>query len=84
MIDFNVPPYVGREMEYMAEAIACRKICGDGAFTKKCNAWMEERFGARKALLTTSGTTALDMALTLCDLQPGDEVILPGTPPRPS
>ena len=77
MIDFNVPPYTGREMEYMAQAIAARKICGDGAFTKKCNAWIEERFGARKALLTTSGTTALDMAALLCGLKPGDEVILP-------
>ena len=77
MIGFNVPPSTGRELNYMAEAIASHTICGDGAFTKKCNAWLEQRFGARKALLTTSGTTALDMAALLCGLQPGDEVILP-------
>lgn len=77
MISFNIPPYVDTAMEYMQQAIAAHKICGDGQFTKKCNAWMEERFGANKVLLTTSGTTALDMAAILCDLQPGDEVILP-------
>ena len=77
MICFNVPPCTGNEMKYIAEAIAAHKICGDGAFTKKCNAWIEQRFGAHKALLTTSGTTALDMASLLCDLKPGDEVILP-------
>lgn len=77
MIHFNVPPYVGKEFEYMHEAVENQKICGDGPFTKKCDAWMEERFGAKKALLTTSGSTALDMAALLCDLQPGDEVILP-------
>ena len=77
MIPFNVPPYVGNELDYIKQVIADRKICGDGQFTKKCNTWMEERFNAQKVLLTTSGTTALDMALLLCDLQPGDEVILP-------
>lgn len=77
MISFNVPPCVGNELDYIKQAIDVRKICGDGQFTKKCNAWMEERFQAQKVLLTTSGTTALDMALLLCDLQPGDEVILP-------
>lgn len=77
MISFNIPPYVGNELDYIKQAIDVRKICGDGQFTKKCNAWMEERFQAQKVLLTTSGTTALDMALLLCDLQPGDEVILP-------
>ena len=77
MINFNVPPYVGKEMEYIEEAIAAHKICGDGAFSKKCHAWLEERFGCRKALLTTSGSTALDMAALLCGIQPGDEVILP-------
>ncbi len=77
MIVFNVPPYVGKEMDYMKQAVENRKICGDGPFTKKCNAWLEERFHAQKALLTTSGTTALDMAMLLCDLKPGDEVILP-------
>ena len=77
MIEFNVPPCTGREMGYMAEAVAAHTICGDGAFTKKCNAWLEERFQLQKALLTTSGTTALDMAALLSELQPGDEVILP-------
>ena len=77
-INFNVPPYVGTEMDYVREAAeANRKICGDGPFTKRCSAWLEERFGAPKALLTTSGTTALEMASILCELEPGDEVILP-------
>ena len=77
MISFNVPPCVGTELQYIKEAIESHKICGDGAFTKKCNAWLEERFGAQKVLLTTSGTTALDMAALLCELKEGDEVILP-------
>lgn len=78
MIDFNVPPYVGNEMEYVREAAEKnRKICGDGPFTKRCSEWLEQRFSAHKVLLTTSGTTALEMAAILCDLQPGDEVILP-------
>lgn len=77
MIRFNVPPWVGNELDYVKQAIDSHKICGDGQFTKKCNAWFEEHFHAQKVLLTTSGTTALDMAMLLCDLQPGDEVILP-------
>ena len=77
MIPFNVPPCTGNEMKYIGEAVASHKICGDGQFTKRCSAWMEERFNAHKVLLTTSGTTALDMASLLCELQPGDEVILP-------
>lgn len=77
MINFNIPPVTGNEMRYMQQAIDSNKICGDGQFTKKCNTWLEERFHAQKVLLTTSGTTALDMAALLCDLQPGDEVILP-------
>ena len=77
MINFNIPPFVGTELDYVKQAIDAHKICGDGEFTKKCNAWLEQRFGAQKVLLTTSGTTALDMAALLCDLQPGDEVILP-------
>lgn len=55
MIPFNVPPCVGEEIEYVKQAIASHKICGDGAFTKQCNAWLEERFHAQKVLLTTSG-----------------------------
>ncbi len=77
MIPFNVPPCTGNEMKYIGEAIAAHKICGDGVFTKRCNEWMEKRFNAHKVLLTTSGTTALDMASLLCELKPGDEVILP-------
>lgn len=77
MIPFNVPPCTGDELEYIRQAIASHKICGDGEFTKKCSRWMEERFHAQKVLLTTSGTTALDMAALLCELEPGDEVILP-------
>ena len=77
MIRFNIPPYVGKETEYMKEAIDSHKICGDGEFTKRCNAWIEEHTGTAKALLTTSGTQALEMAALLSDIQPGDEVILP-------
>ncbi len=77
MISFNVPPCTGNEMKYIEQAIASHKICGDGSFTKKCNAWFEQRFDAKKVLLTTSGSTALDMAALLCGLEPGDEVILP-------
>ena len=68
MINFNVPPYVGSEMKYVKEAIESHKICGDGPFTKKCNSWLEDRFSAQKALLTTSGTTALDMSALLCEI----------------
>lgn len=77
MINFNVPPCVENEIDYIKETISNRKICGDGPFTKQCNRWLEERFHAQKALLTTSGTSALDMAALLCGIQPGDEVILP-------
>ena len=77
MINFNIPPFTGRELEYVMQAIEAHKICGDGQFTKKCNTWLEERFHAQKVLLTTSGSTALDMAAMLCGIQPGDEVILP-------
>lgn len=77
MIPFNVPPVVGTELEFIRQAIDNKKICGDGPFTKKCNAWLEKKFDVQKALLTTSGTSALDMAALLCDLKPGDEVILP-------
>ena len=76
-IPFNVPPYVGNEQDYINEAIKAYKICGDGEFTKKCNAWIEDKTSVKKALLTTSCSTALDMAAILSDLEPGDEVILP-------
>ena len=77
MIYFNVPPFTGKEFEYMKEAVSNNKICGDGPFTKKCDTWLEKRFNTPKALLTTSGSTALDMAALLCGIKPGDEVILP-------
>lgn len=77
MISFNVPPFVPTASDYMMQAVANQKICGDGPFTKKCNEWIEQKTGTQKALLTTSGTTALEMAAILCGLQEGDEVILP-------
>ncbi len=77
MIPFNVPPYVGTELEYVKQAVENHKICGDGPFTKKCHVWLEQNLPCQKALLTTSGTTALEMAAILCELKPGDEVILP-------
>lgn len=77
MISFNVPPYVGKEKEYVSQAIDNHKICGDGEFTKKCSKWIEERTGTEKALLTTSCTHATEMAALLCDIQPGDEIIMP-------
>lgn len=77
MISFNVPPYVGKELENIKQAIADHKICGDGAYTKKCNQWLEDNTGTAKALLTTSCTHALEMAALLSDIQPGDEVIMP-------
>ncbi|WP_343248572.1 dTDP-4-amino-4,6-dideoxygalactose transaminase [Diplocloster hominis] len=77
MINFNIPPYSGRELEYIKKAIENKKICGDGIFTKKCHSWFEKNLKAQKVLLTTSGTTALEMAAILCDLHQDDEVILP-------
>lgn len=77
MIHFNVPPNTGRETAYIEKAIKNHKICGDGEFTKKCSEWIEKRFHTQKALLTASCTSALEMAALLCELNPGDEVILP-------
>ncbi|MBR0400317.1 MAG: dTDP-4-amino-4,6-dideoxygalactose transaminase [Mogibacterium sp.] len=77
MIKFNQIPYTGKEMEYIEQAVKSNKICGDGQFTKKCNAWIEQKTGTRKALLTTACSTALDMAAMLTEVGPGDEVILP-------
>lgn len=77
MIDFNIPPFTGKELEYMQQAIKNKKICGDGEFTKKCSRWMEEKFQANHVLLTTSCTHALEMAAVLTRVKPGDEVILP-------
>lgn len=77
MIPFNVPPVVGTETKYIQKAIENHKISGDGEFTKKCTEWLEEKYNPSKALLTTSGTSALEMAAILCEIKPGDEVILP-------
>lgn len=78
MIDFNVPPFVGKEQEYIKEAIEKNhKLCGDGPFTKKCSNWFEDRFLVPKALLTTSCTHAIEMAAILSDIKTGDEIIAP-------
>ena len=77
MIRFNVPPFTGKEMEYVKQSIDNMHICGDGEFTKKCNVWIEERTKTAKCLLTTSCTHALEMAALLCDIKEGDEVIMP-------
>lgn len=77
MIHFNVPPVTGNEIKYIQQAIDSHKICGDGQFTKKCNEWLEKHLEGHKVLLTTSCTSALEMAAVLCDVKPGDEVILP-------
>ncbi len=77
MIRFNVPPFTGKEMEYVKQSIDNMHICGDGEFTKKCNAWIEKRTKTAKCLLTTSCTHALEMAALLCDIKEGDEVIMP-------
>ena len=76
-IDFNWPATVGKEMEYVAEAIVSGKMSGDGSFTKKVSALLEEQLGVPRVLLTTSCTHALEMMAILLDIQPGDEVILP-------
>ncbi len=76
-IPFNIPPYVEGEEEYVNKAIASHTICGDNAFTFECEKLMEEKFNSSKIHLTTSGTTALEMACMLADIGPGDEVILP-------
>ena len=77
MIDFNRPHLTGKEAHYMYQAVIKGKLSGNGDFTKKCQAFFEDRYGFKKCLLTTSGTDALEMCAMLCDLQPGDEVIIP-------
>jgi len=77
MINFNQPHLTGKEAHYMYEAVSACKLSGNGAFTKRCQAWFEQRYGFRKCLLTTSGTDALEMCAMLCELKPGDEVIIP-------
>ena len=77
MIPFNIPPVAGVEEKYIHEAIESRRLCGDGSFTIKCSKWLEETTKTTRALLTTSGTDAMEMAAILCDIKPGDEVIMP-------
>ena len=87
MIPFNAPPVVGTELDYMQSAMGSGKLCGDGGFTRRCQQWLEQRFGSAKVLLTPSCTASLEMAALLLDIQPGDEVIMPSytfvSPPMP-
>ncbi len=77
MIDFNRPPVLGNETEFFQKALDNGKLCGDGPFTKEVSEWFKDRFSVRHFYLTTSCTSALEMASWLCDLEPGDEVIMP-------
>ncbi|MEN4981125.1 dTDP-4-amino-4,6-dideoxygalactose transaminase [Erwinia billingiae] len=77
MIPFNAPPIVGTELDYMKSAMGSGKLCGDGGFTRRCQQWMENKFGSKKVLLTPSCTASLEMAAILIDIQLGDEVIMP-------
>ena len=76
-IGFNVPHLNGKEYSYIADAVASKKLSGNGKYTQLCQAYFEKKYGFGKCLLTTSCTDALEMAAILCDIQPGDEVILP-------
>ncbi len=76
-IPFNKPFIVGKELYYIAQSVLSGKIAGDGMYTKKCNTLLESAFGAKKVLLTHSCTAALEMAAMLCEIEKGDEVILP-------
>lgn len=76
-IRFNVPPFTGKEYDYVRQAVENQKICGDGEFTKKANSWFENRTGTAKCLMTTSCTHATELAAILADIQPGDEIIMP-------
>ncbi len=76
-VPFNKPHLTGKEMEHIAEAHRLGQLAGDGAFTKKCQEWLEKNTGCKKALLTHSCTAALEMAALLADIHPGDEVIMP-------
>ena len=76
-IPFNKPPFVGLELDYVKQAVESGRICGDGTYNLLCHEWLEKRTGTAKALLTTSCTHALEMSARLCDIQPGDEVIMP-------
>ena len=77
MVPFNKPHLTGKEAHYMYEAVYEGKLSGNGKFTKRCQEYLEKRYGFKKCLLTTSCTDALEMCAILCDVQPGDEVIIP-------
>lgn len=77
MIPFNKPFLTGKEAHYMYQAVYTGKLSGNGVFTKRCQSFFEEKYGFKKAIMTTSGTDALEMAAILCDVKPGDEVIVP-------
>lgn len=77
MVPFNKAPYIPEALEYVKEVVQSSKLAGDGKYTKLCSQWMENRFQAKKVLMTTSCTAALEMAAMLLDIKPGDEVIMP-------
>lgn len=77
MIPFNLPHLAGNENRYVAEAVASCRLSGNGRFTHRCQEFLQDRYGFGKCLLTSSCTDALEMAAILCDLKPGDEVIMP-------
>ncbi len=77
MIPFNKPYLTGKEVHYMYQAVFTGKLSGNGVFTKKCQKFFEDRYGFKKCIMTTSCTDALEMAAILCDVKPGDEVIVP-------
>ncbi|WP_026880125.1 dTDP-4-amino-4,6-dideoxygalactose transaminase [Hymenobacter norwichensis] len=77
LIPFNKPYFVGTETRYIEEAVRSGKLSGDGAFTRRCEQWLQHHLGVPRVLLTTSGTDALELAALLLDLEPGDEVLLP-------
>ena len=77
MIGFNRPHLTGKEAHYMYQAVSAGHLSGNGEYTKKCQQFFQERYGFKKCLLTTSGTDALEMCAMLCDIKPGDEVIIP-------
>lgn len=77
MIDFNRPAFVGKELEYINDAVKRGMLCGDGEYTRKCSQWMKDKFQVNHVMLTTSCTHALEMAAYLAQIQPGDEVIMP-------
>ncbi len=76
-ISFNYPHITGKELEYIKDVFESRHLCGDGKYSQLCHGWLEEKIGCERALLTPSGTAALEMAALLLDIKEGDEVIMP-------